>query len=147
MASRPTVFFRIAGYLLLIFAAIHTIGHFSDPASRLQDDESKRVWHLVLTHDFNVDGSILNLGRIQSGFDWFLIILLVSSATQILLIARTREPQLIRTFAILYLIIIGALLVVTTYYIRILPPVILFALIWIMLLMSLARWGKTTKSL
>lgn len=59
------------------------------------------------------------------GFDWLLLVLLHLFGIQLLLLAQKGDARLIKHFAPVYLVIMGSLIVITTVYIKILPPIAL----------------------
>ena len=97
--KRSSLFFRTGGYLFILFFVAHSFAHFSDPATRLPDAESKRVWQLINNYEFDVGGLVINPGRFLTGYDWFLMIFTLFSGVQILLIAQTGDRRLMKRIA------------------------------------------------
>jgi hypothetical protein len=68
------------------------------------------------------------------------------SGVQILLIAHTGDRRLMKQIAAVNLLMVGLLFIVTAVYFKIPPPLVLFALIWVMMLLSLLTAEKASSS-
>jgi hypothetical protein len=66
------------------------------------------------------------------------------SGVQILLIAHNGDRRLMKQIAAVVLLMVGLLFMLTAVYFKIPPPLVLFALIWVMMLLSLLTAEKTS---
>lgn len=145
MRNKSKLFYNLGSYALILFAAVHTIAFFTDPAKLLTDEESKRVWQLIDTHQFNIEGMAFTIRSMLWGFNWYLEVFTLGLGVLNLLIARQFAEQVasLRLMAVANVVIVGLLVVVTAIYFH-LPPLVMFGLSWIFFLVSLltARENK-----
>lgn len=138
MHNKSKWFYKLGSYALILFAAVHTIAFFTDPAKLLTDEESKRVWQLIDTHQFNLEGMSFTIRSMLLGFNWYLEIFTFGLGVMNLLIVKQLAGQVasLRLMAVANVVIVGLLVVVTAIYFH-LPPLVLFGLAWVFFLASL----------
>lgn len=138
MHNKSKWFYKLGSYALILFAAVHTIAFFTDPAKLLTDEESKRVWQLIDTHQFNLEGMSFTIRSMLLGFNWYLEIFTLGLGVMNLLIVKQLAGQVasLRLMAVANVVIVGSLVVVTAIYFH-LPPLVLFGLAWVFFLASL----------
>ncbi len=138
MRNKSILFYKLGSYVFILFAVAHTAAFFSVPAKLLTDEESKKVWHLIDTHQFNLEGMSFTIRSMLWGFNWYLEIFTLGLGVLNLLIARQLAEQVssLRLMAVANVVTVGLLVVVTAIYFH-LPPLVLFGLSWIFFLVSL----------
>ncbi len=138
MQNKRVLFYKLGSYVLILFAAVHTVAFFSDPAKMLTDEESKKVWQLIDTHLFNIEGMVFTIRSLMLGFNWYLEVFTLGLGVLNLLIARQLAEQIasLRLMAVANVVIVGLVVVVTAIYFH-LPPLVLFGLSWLFFLASL----------
>jgi hypothetical protein len=72
MRNKTTLFYKLGSYVLILFALVHTLSFFNDPAELLNDAESKKVWQLIDTHTFEIQGWSFTVRSILTGFSLYL---------------------------------------------------------------------------
>jgi len=72
MRNKNTLFYKLGSYVLIFFALVHTLSFFNDPAELLTDAESKKVWQLIDTHAFEIQGWSFTVRSILTGFSLYL---------------------------------------------------------------------------
>jgi hypothetical protein len=146
MRNKSRLFYKLGSYALILFAAVHTVAFFTDPAKLLADEESKKVWQLIDTHQFNIEGMVFTIRSLMLGFNWYLEVFTLGLGVLNLLIARQLAEQVssLRLMAVANVVIVGLLVFVTAIYFHI-PPLVLFGLSWLLFLASLFT-AKENKS-
>ncbi|MGH7598197.1 MAG: LIC_13387 family protein [bacterium] len=146
MRNKSKLFYKLGSYVLLLFGAVHTVAFFTDPAKLLTDEESKKVWQLIDTHQFNIEGMVFTIRSLMLGFNWYLEVFTLGLGVLNLLIARQLAEQVssLRLMAVANVVIVGLLVVVTAIYFH-LPPLVLFGFSWLFFLASLLT-AKENKS-
>ncbi len=146
MRNKSKLFYKLGSYVLIFFGVVHTAAFFTDPAKLLTDEESKKVWQLINTHQFNLEGMSFTIRSLMLGFNWYLEIFTLGLGVLNLLIARQLAEQVssLRLMAVANIVIVGSLVVVTAIYFY-LPPLVLFGLSWLFFLASLLT-AKENKS-
>lgn len=138
MRNKGVLFYKLGSYFLIIFALIHTLSFFTNPADLMTNDEDKRVWQLVQTHVFNVGDFSTTIKSLFMGFSLYLEILtLFAGLLNILLIRQhATNATSLRLWAGVNVIMVGLLLIITAIFFH-LPPLILFGLSWLFFLLAL----------
>jgi hypothetical protein len=138
MRNKSLLFYKLGGYVLILFAAVHTAAFFSDPAKLLTDEESKKVWHLIDTHQFQIEDMSFTIRSLLLGFNWYLEVFTLGLGVLNLFIARqhANHASSLRLMAAVNVVMIGLLVVVTAIYFH-LPPLVLFGLSWVFFLVAL----------
>lgn len=131
------LFYKLGSYVLILFAVIHTSALFGDPAKLLTDEESKKIWQLIHSHQFHIEGMSFTVRSLLMGFSLYLEIFSLGLGVLNLVAAKYQADNkaFLKTMAIVNLLILGLLLVVTAIYFH-LPPLILFGLAWLFFLIS-----------
>lgn len=137
MEKKSVLFYRIASATLILFACVHLIGHFSDPADTL-DAEGLTLWRSMESYHIAILGVERSFIDFLTGYSWYLFVFTLFLGFQNLVIVNRNQtrPDFVRTMTILNLGMIGILAILTLKYF-ILPPFILFAVSWVFFLLSL----------
>lgn len=129
MHHRGVLFFKLGSYGLVLFALIHALSFFSDPAQLLTNDEDKRVWQLIQTHVFNIGGMSTTTKSLLTGFNLYLSIFTLNTGMLNILIVKYNagNASFLKMMAATNLVMLGLLWIVTYLFFH-LPPLILFGL-------------------
>ena len=143
MRNKSTLFYKLGSYVLILFAVVHTAALFSDPAKLLTDEESKKVWQLIHTHQFHIEGMTFTIRSILLGFNLYLEIFTLGLGVLNLALAKHQgdNQALLKTMAAVNLAVLSLVIVVTAIYFH-LPPLILFGLAWLFFLASFVMAKK-----
>lgn len=143
MRNKTTLFYKLGSYVLILFALVHTLSFFNDPAELLADAESKRVWQLIDTHTFEVQGWAFTVRSILTGFSLYLEAFALGLGVLNLFIVKYHagNPSSLRAMATVNLGIISVVLIITAIFFH-LPPLVFFGLTWIFFLVSLVMARK-----
>jgi hypothetical protein len=143
MRNKSTLFYKLGSYVLILFALVHTLSFFNDPAELLADAESKKVWQLIDTHTFEIQGWAFTVRSILTGFSLYLEAFALGLGVLNLFIAKYHAGDLssLRALAAVNLGIIGVALVITAIFFH-LPPLVFFGLAWIFFLTSILMARK-----
>ena len=129
MRNKSVLFYRLGSYVLIFFAVVHVAAFFTNPAELLADEESKRVWHLIDTHRFNIEGMSFTIRSLLMGFNLYLEIFVLGLGVLNLVIVKhlAGNAAPFRLMALVNAGMIGLLVIVTAIYFHH-PPLILFGL-------------------
>lgn len=138
MRNKSTLFYKLGSYVLILFALIHTLSFFNDPAELLTDEESRKVLQLIDTHTFQIEGWSFTVRHLLTGFSLYLEVFALGFGLLNLFIVKYQgdNASSLRPFIVVNLGIIGIVVVITAVYFH-LPPLILFGLAWLFFLLSL----------
>jgi hypothetical protein len=146
MRNKTTFFYKLGSYVLILFALVHTLSFFNDPAELLADAESKKVWQLIDTHTFEIQGWAFTVRSILTGFSLYLEAFALGLGVLNLFIVKYQAgnaPSL-RAMAAVNLGIVSVALVITAIFFH-LPPLIFFGLAWIFFLISAMMKNVVTR--
>jgi hypothetical protein len=137
MRNKGVLFYKLGSYFLILFALVHTLSFFSDPAELLTNEEDKGVLHLIQTHVFNFGSFSTTTKALLTGFSLYLEIFALFAGVLNFLIVRQHggNPSFLKIMAGVNLVMLGLILVVTFIFFH-LPPQILFGLTWLFFLLS-----------
>jgi hypothetical protein len=143
MRNKSALFYKLGSYVLILFALIHTLSFFNDPAKLLTDAESKKVWQLIDTHTFEIQGWSFTVRNILTGFSLYLETFALGLGVLNLFVAKyqTGNASSLRALAAVNLGILSVALIITAIFFH-LPPLIFFGLAWIFFLTSLVMGRK-----
>lgn len=143
MRNLAGMFHKLGSCVLILFAAVHTAAFFVDPAARLTDEESKRIWHLMQTHQFQIEGTSFNVRSLMLGFNWYLEIFTLGLGILNLLLIKPLAEQAasFRLVSAANAIMTGLLAIVSAMYFH-LPPLVLFGFSWLFFLLAFFAAGK-----
>lgn len=138
MRNKSALFYKLGSYVLILFALIHTLSFFNDPVELLTDAESKKVWQLIDTHTFEVQGWAFTVRSILTGFSLYLETFALGLGVLNLFIVKYHagNSASLRAMAAVNLGIIGVALIITAIFFH-LPPLIFFGLAWVFFLTAL----------
>ena len=138
MRNQSTLFYKLGSYVLILFALVHTLSFFNDPAKLLTDAESQKVWQLIRTHNFDIQGWSFTVRSILTGFSLYLETFALGLGVLNLFIVKyhTGNASSLRALAAVNLGIMSVVLIITVIFFH-LPPLIFFGLAWIFFLTSL----------
>jgi hypothetical protein len=144
MRNKGVLFYQLGSYSLILFALIHSLSFFSDPAKLLTNDEDKRVWQLIQTHVFNIGGMSTTTESLLTGFNLYLssFTLFTGLLNLLLIKVSANNASSLKPAALLNLVMIGVLWTVTFIFFH-LPPLILFGLTWVFFLLSFLSVRKS----
>ncbi len=135
MRNKGVLFYKLGSYAWILFALFHSLSFFSDPAQLLTNDEDKRVWQLLQTHVFHIEGMAINVSAFLRGFNFYLSLFTLGLGVQNVLLVKalaSNQSTLKKMAAANF--ILGALLLTVTALFFHLPPLILFSLITLLFL-------------
>jgi hypothetical protein len=135
--KKPNLFFRFGTYALLVAAGLHLVGHFSrrEPANEVE----RTLLDLLTTYEMNVGGVFRTMEDVLSGFSLSFSVFLVYAAALNLAFMRIQsdDRRLLQAATVLNILFSGILLVISLSSFP-LPPTVLFAVIFLLFLVSLA---------
>jgi hypothetical protein len=145
MRNKTTRFYKLGSYVLILFALVHTLSFFNDPAELLTDEESKKVWQLIDTHTFEIQGWSFTVRGILTGFSLYLETFALGLGVLNLFVAKYQagNASSLRALAAVNLGIVSVALVITAIFFH-LPPLIFFGLAWVFFLASLMMARKVS---
>jgi len=143
MRNKSTLFYKLGSYVLILFALVHTLSFFNDPAELLTDEESKKVWQLIDTHTFEIQGWAFTVRGMLTGFSLYLEAFALGLGVLNLFIVKYHagNASSLRAMAAVNLGIIGVVLIITAIFFH-LPPLVFFGLAWIFFLTSFMMTRK-----
>jgi hypothetical protein len=118
--------FRVGAWILLITAALHTLGHVSGPAPARNDTEATLL-RLMHEHRFELAGVQRSAQNFLDGFSLTFSVFLLFVGLLDLLLARHLETALLRRLALLHAGLAAAMLALSVIYF-IPPPAVCFGL-------------------
>lgn len=129
MRDKGVLFYKLGSYGLILFALVHTLSFFTDPAELMTNEEDKRVWQIIQTHVFSIGGFSTTTEALFRGFNLYLEILTLFAGLLNVLAARHHagNPAFLKSMAGVNLVMVGLLVIVTAIFFH-LPPLILFGL-------------------
>ncbi|KAA0225797.1 hypothetical protein EDS67_21315 [candidate division KSB1 bacterium] len=135
--------YKLGSYVFILFALVHSLNYFSDPAKLLTNEEDRKIFHEIQTHVFNLGGFSTTTGDLLTGFNLYLSIFTLGlGMLNVFLIKHLRENvAVLKTAAAINVLITGALLAVTALFFH-LPPLILFGLSCLFFLSSFVLLRK-----
>lgn len=135
--------YKLGSYAFILFALVHSLNYFSDPAKLLTNEEDKKIFHEIQTHVFNLGGFSTTTGDLLTGFNLYLSIFTLGlGMLNVFLIKHLRENvAVLKTAAAINVLITGALLAVTALFFH-LPPLVLFGLSCLFFLSSFVLLRK-----
>lgn len=144
MRNKTLLFYKLGSYGLILFALLHSLSFFSDPAKLLTNDEDKRVWQLIQTHVFNLGGMSTTTESLLTGFNLYLTAFTLFTGLLNLLLIKVfiNNAVFLKPAAVLNLVMLGALWVITFIFFH-LPPLILFGLSWVFFLLAFVWHRKS----
>jgi len=137
MRNKSILFYKLGSYFLILFALVHTLSFFTNPAELMTKEEDKRMWQLIQTHEFNIGGFSTTTKALFRGFNLYLEILTLFAGLPNVLTVRHHagNPAFLKIMAGVNLAMVGLVLIVTAIFFH-LPPLILFGLAWVFFLLS-----------
>jgi len=131
------LFYKIGSYGWIAFALVHCLSFFSDPAQLLTDAEDRRVWALLQTHVFHLEGMALNVAALLKGFNFYLSIFTLGMGTLNVLLLKplAANEALLKKLAASNFLTASLLLLVTALFFHF-PPLIMFSLIALSFLLA-----------
>jgi len=137
MRNKGVLFYKLGSYSLILFALIHSLSFFSDPAKLLTNEEDKRVWQFIQTHVFNIGGMSTTTESLLTGFNLYLssFTLFTGLLNLLLIKAYANNFPSLKLATVLNLVMVGVLWTITFIFFH-LPPLILFGLTWVFFLLS-----------
>lgn len=129
MRDKGVLFYKLGSYGLILFALVHTLSFFTDPAELMTNEEDKRVWQIIQTHVFSIGGFSTTTEALFRGFNLYLEILTLFAGLLNVLAAKHHagNPAFLKSMASVNLIMGGLLVLVTAIFFH-LAPLILFGL-------------------
>jgi len=142
--NKSVLFYKLGSYFLIIFALVHTLSFFTNPADLMTNEEDKRVWQLIQTHVFNIGGFSTTTKALFRGFNLYLEILTLFAGLLNVLTARHHagNPAFLKIMAGVNLVMVGLVVIVTAIFFH-LPPLILFGLSWVFFLLAFIGLRKS----
>jgi hypothetical protein len=143
MRNKSTLFYKLGSYVLILFALVHTLSFFNDPAELLTDAESRKAWQLIEAHTFEIQGWSFTVRSILTGFSLYLEAFALGLGVLNLFIVKYHagNTSSLRALAAVNFGIVSVVLIITGIYFH-LPPLIFFGLAWIFFLASILMARK-----
>jgi hypothetical protein len=143
MRNKSALFYKLGSYVLILFALVHTLSFFNDPAEFLTAAESKKVWQLIDAHKFEIQGWAFTVRGMLTGFSLYLETFALGLGVLNLFVVKyqTANASSLRVLAAVNLGILSVALIITAIFFH-LPPLIFFGLAWIFFLTSLVMGRK-----
>lgn len=135
MRNKGLLFYKLGGYGFILFALLHALSFFTDPAQVLTREEDRRVWQTLATHVFSVQGFSTTVLQLLVGYNLYLSIFTLGMGLLNIVSAKSLagNAAALRLSAAFNLIIVAALLIVTVIFFH-LPPIIIFSAIFALFL-------------
>lgn len=130
MRNKGVLFYKIGSYGFIAFALIHALSFFGDPAQALTNEEDRRVWQILTTHVFSVEGFSTTTFRLLAGYNFYLSVFTLGMGllNVFVLKALVAEAASLKKLAAVNACTAALLLLVTALFFH-LPPIVLFSLI------------------
>lgn len=130
MRNQGPLFYKLGSYGFIAFALIHALSFFGDPAQAFTNEEDRRVWGLLVSHVFTVEGFSTTAFKLLAGYNFYLSIFTLGLGflNVIALKALAHDAAALKKMAAINLITTLLLLLVTVIFFH-LPPIVLFTLI------------------
>ncbi len=130
MRNKGVLFYKLGSYGFIAFALIHALSFFGDPAQALANEDDRRVWQLIVSHVFTVEGFSTTAFKLLAGYNFYLSVFTLGLGllNVVALKALATELAALKKLAAINLFTTALLLLVTVSFFH-LPPIILFGLI------------------
>lgn len=103
--------YKLGGYVFILFALVHSLNYFSDPARLLTGEEDTRIFHEIQTHVFTLGGFSTTTEDLLTGFNLYLSVFTLGlGVLNVFLIKHLSENvSVLKTAAGINVLITGAL--------------------------------------
>jgi hypothetical protein len=135
MRNKGPLFYKLGSYGFILFALLHALSFFTDPAQAFTNEEDRRVWGLLVSHVFTVEGFSTTVFKLLAGYNFYLSIFTLGLGflNVIALKALAHNGAALGRMAAINLLTTALLLLVTVIFFH-LPPIIIFSAIFALFL-------------
>ena len=130
MRNKGVLFYKLGSYGFIAFALIHALSFFGDPAQALTNEEDRRVWQIITTHVFSIEGFSTTTFRLLAGYNFYLSVFTLGMGllNVFVLKALATDAAALKRLAAVNAFTSALLLLITALFFH-LPPIVLFSLI------------------
>ena len=143
MNRKSILFYKIGCWILFVFSAAHLLGHFQAATNQFTDDRGKLLWNLLNNYKRDFMGVSRSTADFLNGFSLLLFFTTLYLGIQNLVVLKHNSKNLkfMKVYTLLNVLFFFVAVLLSIFYF-IYPPLILFALIFLMYLISLLLTGK-----
>ncbi len=100
-------FFRAGAVVLILFGLAHLAGHLSSKDAPPQNEQERQLKELMYGYKTNLMGAMRSQGEIVDGFSLAISIFTIGAGAVALVTARSRDPHLLSSIALVQCAWIG----------------------------------------
>lgn len=131
-------FFRAGAVVLMLFGLAHLMGHLSSKDAPPQNEQERQLKELLYGYKVNLMGTMRSQGEIAEGFSLAISILMLGAGLMALTVARSRDPRLVASAAMVNCGWVGITLAISLRY-WFLAPTSFLAVAFVCFLVSVVR--------
>lgn len=131
-------FFRAGAVVLMLFGLAHLMGHLSSKDAPPQNEQERQLKELLYGYKADLMGTMRSQGEIVEGFSLAISILMLGAGLTALTVARSRDPRVVASVAMVNCGWVGITLGISLRY-WFLAPTSFLAVAFVCFLVSVVR--------